>query len=73
MFDIRFKTNGCASTIAANSMLTELALGKTIAEAKQLSNADIEAAFADAIVLQGSCPLAGIKALQMAIADYEKK
>lgn len=73
VFDIRFKSNGCASTIAVNSMLTELALGKTIAEAKQLNNTDIEAAFKGAIELQGNCPLAGIRVLQMAIEDYEKK
>jgi nitrogen fixation NifU-like protein len=73
VFDIRFKTNGCATTIAVNSMLTELALGKTVAEAKLLNNADIEKAFEGGIELQTGCPLAGIKALQMAIVDYEKK
>jgi nitrogen fixation protein NifU and related proteins len=73
VFEIRFKSNGCASTIAVNSMLTELARGKTVAEAKKLGNADIEAAFEGGIELKTGCPLAGIKALQMAIADYEKK
>lgn len=73
VFDIRFKSNGCATTIAVNSMLTELALGKSIAEARQLCNADIEAAFEGAIELQTGCPLAGIKALQMALEDFEKK
>ena len=73
VFDIRFKSNGCATTIAVNSMLTELALGKSIAEARQLGNADIEAAFEGAIELQTGCPLAGIKALQMALEDFEKK
>ncbi len=73
VFDIRFKSNGCASTIAVNSMLTELALGKTIAEAKKLCNTDIEAAFEGAIELQTGCPLASIRALQMAIEDFVKK
>jgi nitrogen fixation NifU-like protein len=73
IFDIRFKSNGCASTIAVNSMLTELALGKTVAEAKQLRNTDIESAFQGGIELQTGCPLAGIKALHMAIDDFEKK
>ncbi len=73
IFDIRFKTDGCPSTIAVNSMLTELALGKTVAEAKLLTNNDIEAAFEGCIELQGKCPLAGIKALQIAIEDFEKK
>lgn len=73
VFDIRFKSNGCATTIAVNSMLTELALGKSIAEARQLGNTDIEAAFEGAIELRAGCPLAGIKALQMALEDCEKK
>ncbi len=47
------------STIAVNSMLTELALGKTVAEAKLLSNADIEKAFEGGIELQTGCPLGG--------------
>jgi nitrogen fixation NifU-like protein len=73
IFDIRFKSNGCPSTIAVNSMLTELVLGKTVAAAKQLDNADIEAAFDGGIELQGGCPLAGIRALRAAIEDYEIK
>jgi nitrogen fixation NifU-like protein len=73
VFDIRFKSNGCATTIAVNSMLTELALGKTVTQAKQLGNTDIESAFQGGIELQPGCPLASIRALQMAIADYEKK
>lgn len=72
VFEIRFKSNGCATTIAVNSMLTELARGKTVAEARLLNNSDIETAFEGGIELQTGCPLAGIKALQMAIADYEQ-
>jgi nitrogen fixation NifU-like protein len=45
IFDIRFKSNGCAATLAANSMITRLALGKTVEEAKQLKDEDIIAAF----------------------------
>ena len=73
IFDIRFKSNGCATTIAVNSMLTELALGKTVDAAKRLTNDDIEKAFEGGIELQTGCPLAGIKALQMALEDFEKK
>jgi nitrogen fixation NifU-like protein len=71
IFQIRFKSNGCASTIAINSMLTELAAGKTVAQAKAITNSDVETAFEGGIELMTACPLAGIKALQMAIEDFE--
>jgi NifU-like protein involved in Fe-S cluster formation len=57
--------------LQVNSMLTNLALGKTVAEAKKLCNADIKTAFQSTIGLQTGCPLAGIQALSMSIADYE--
>ena len=45
--DIRFETFGCAAAIATSSMVTELAKGKTIAEALKINNKDV----ADALSL----------------------
>jgi nitrogen fixation NifU-like protein len=39
--DIKFKSNGCAGAIATSSMMTELAKGKTIEEALQLTDDDV--------------------------------
>ena len=72
IFDIRFRSNGCAATLAANSMMTQLALGKTVEEAKRLKDEDIVAAFQGELVRQTGCPLAGVQALHKALAQYEQ-
>lgn len=40
-----FMTDGCASTIACGSMITELAKGKTIGEAMKITEIDVTQAF----------------------------
>ncbi|NIA09938.1 MAG: Fe-S cluster assembly scaffold protein NifU, partial [Nitrospiraceae bacterium] len=39
--DIKFKTFGCAAAIATSSMITELARGKSIEEAMEISRDDV--------------------------------
>ena len=39
--DISFKTMGCAAAIATSSMVTELARGKTLEEAEEISRNDV--------------------------------
>jgi nitrogen fixation NifU-like protein len=71
--DIKFQTFGCGSAIAVSSMLTEIAKGKSLGEAKKITNKDV------AIALEGlpknklHCSNLGADALQMAIRNYEDR
>lgn len=71
--DIKFETMGCGHAIAASDMICELALGKTIEEAKNIK-------FSDVIEQLGAMPSQKIHcsslaehALKSAIKDYESK
>jgi len=57
---IGFKARGCVPAMACGSALTEVALGKTVKEAKQLRRDDI-------IVVVGALPQASTHAAQLAI------
>ena len=71
--DIKFTSNGCAGAIAASSMCTVLAIGKTIQEAKQLTDDDIIIALEGIPQLDKNCSLSGVAALHAAINNYEQK
>ncbi|MCX5855079.1 MAG: iron-sulfur cluster assembly scaffold protein [Deltaproteobacteria bacterium] len=71
--DIKFKSFGCPGAIATSSMATAIALGKTITEAKQLTDDDVILALGGIPENKRHCSLMGIHALLAAIADYEKK
>lgn len=53
-------------------MMTILALDKTIAEARLLTDEDIVASFQGALAYEPGCPLAGVQALHKAREQYEK-
>ncbi len=71
--DIKFQTFGCGSAIAVSSMLTEIAKGKSLDEAKKITNKDVAKALEGLPKNKLHCSNLGADALQMAIKDYEDR
>jgi nitrogen fixation NifU-like protein len=71
--DIKFKTFGCAAAIASSSVLTEMAKGLTLEEAKNLTNAQLVEALGGLPALKIHCSVLAADALHAAIEDYEAK
>jgi nitrogen fixation NifU-like protein len=71
--DVRFKTFGCGAAIACSSMVSEMAKGKTLEEAKKITNADVAAELDGLPKNKLHCSNLGADALHKAIEDYEAK
>jgi len=68
--DIKFKTFGCGSAIATSSMITELALGKTLDEALQITRKDVADELDGLPPIKMHCSNLAADALQEAIKNY---
>lgn len=68
--DIRFWTDGCETTIAAGSMTTLMARGKSIGEAMKISEQDVLLALGGFPEDGLHCISLAVKTLKAAIADY---
>ena len=70
--DIRWKTYGCASAIASTSALSELAKGKTLDEAINITAEDIDNYLGKLPKHKFHCSVLGHEALKDAIENYRK-
>jgi NifU-like protein involved in Fe-S cluster formation/metal-sulfur cluster biosynthetic enzyme len=69
--DIKFKSYGCASNIATASIVTELAKGKTLEEAKKITWKDADAELGGLPPTKIHCAVLAVDALHTAIENYE--
>ena len=71
--DAKFKTFGCGAAIATSSMATELVIGKTIEEAKKITNKVVAEALDGLPAIKMHCSNLAVEALEAAINDYKAK
>lgn len=71
--DIKFQTFGCVSAIAASDALCEIAKGKTIEEAKKITNKDIIEKLKGLPSIKVHCSVLGAQGLKKAIENFESK
>ena len=71
--DIKFESFGCASNIATGSIITELAKGKTLEEAKKITWKDAAEELGGLPPVKVHCSVLAVDVLRAAIENYEEK
>lgn len=71
--DVKFKTFGCGAAVATSSMVTEMAKGKTLAEAMTITNAAVAEELEGLPPQKMHCSNLAADALHAAIKDYYEK
>jgi nitrogen fixation NifU-like protein len=71
--DIKFESYGCASNIATGSIITELAKGKTLEEAKAITWRQASDALGGLPPIKTHCSVLAVDGLQAAIENYEER
>ncbi len=71
--DIKFESYGCASNIATGSIITELAKGKTIEEAKAITWEQAADALGGLPPVKVHCSVLAVDGLRAAIQNYEER
>jgi len=70
--DVKFQTFGCGAAIAVSSMISEMAVGRKLEDALEISNKDVAEALDGLPTTKLHCSNLGADALHAAIRDYQK-
>lgn len=71
--EVKWETFGCAAAIATSSVITEMARGKTLREAIDLTNESIVSSLGGLPPTKIHCSVLAVDALHEAIYDYFKR
>jgi nitrogen fixation NifU-like protein len=71
--DAKFESYGCASNIATGSIITELAKGKTLDEAKNITWKEASDALGGLPKIKAHCSVLAVEGLRSAIQNYEER
>jgi nitrogen fixation NifU-like protein len=71
--DVKFESYGCASNIATGSIITELAKGKTLDDAKNITWKEASDALGGLPKIKAHCSVLAVEGLRSAIQNYEER
>ena len=71
--DVKFKTFGCGAAVATSSMVTEMAKGKKLDDAMEITNKAVAEALGGLPPAKMHCSNLAADGLQAAIEDYRKR
>jgi nitrogen fixation NifU-like protein len=71
--NVKFESYGCASNIATGSIITELAKGKTLDEAKKITWREASEALGGLPKIKAHCSVLAVEGLRSAIENYEER
>ncbi len=71
--DVKFESYGCASNIATGSIVTELAKGKTLKEAKAITWKEAAEELGGLPPIKAHCSVLAVDGLKAAIQNYEER
>jgi nitrogen fixation NifU-like protein len=73
LVDVKFQTFGCVAAIAVSSMVSEMAIGKELNEAKKITNKLVAETLGGLPPNKMHCSNLGAEALTLAIKNYQEK